>query len=114
VFHVQVVEVDADGAAAEPAGAGVQEGQEPASHRVRREVVDGEVQLGAFAGGLPRGDHHAGIVDQRIEVIDGTLDLRRGSSRAHCSSNGRQIASERTETPGSILIGSRNGILSSW
>jgi hypothetical protein len=91
VFHVQVVEVDADGAGAEqwrsvafgvdvddPAGARAQEGQEAAGHGVGREVVDGEVQLDAFAGGLPRWDHHASVVDQRVEVIDGTLDLRGG------------------------------------
>jgi hypothetical protein len=89
-FHVQVVEVDADGATEQrrsvafgvdvddPAGAGLQERKEPAGHRMRREVVDGEVQLDAFGGGLPRGDHHAGVVDQRVEVIDGFLDLRGG------------------------------------
>src|ERR1700678_2363630 len=92
VAAVQVVNVDADRSAAEkrrpvafgvdiddPAGTAGQQGQELAGHRVRREVVDGEVQLGAFAGGLPRGHHHASVVNKRVEVIGGVADLAGGA-----------------------------------
>jgi hypothetical protein len=37
-----------------------------------------EEELDAFAGGPPSGDHHASVVDERVEVIGSVADLRGG------------------------------------
>ena len=63
--------------------------------------MDGEVQFDAFAGGLPGGDHHACVVDERVEVIGSVADLGGGVVDAGdggyvCADDGgvRQLAGE--------------------